>query len=154
MSSLIAAFNSDEVPSVLGVVVHEDIVALLRILRAVIRPQAAGSGLQVAVRDGRLRVEAGGPPPVLDFEKGAPIEVVPRSSNEFLVDGGDRTRPAFLADAAGKPTSLVVNPRPWQIIGQRINWRQTKGQALTSARGSAGGSVRRLRQVAQCRAKS
>jgi hypothetical protein len=93
----------------------------LRILRAVIRPQAAGSDLQVAVRDGKLQVESSGPLPVLDFENGAPIAVVPTSSNEFLVDGADRTRLAFLPDAAGKPTSLVVNPGPWQITGQRIN---------------------------------
>jgi hypothetical protein len=27
----------------------------------------------------------------------------------------------FLQDGAGKATSLVLNPGPWQIAGQRIN---------------------------------
>ena len=58
---------------------------------------------------------------MLDFEKGAPTTVVPLSSSEFLVDGGDHTRLAFLQDGAGKATSLVLNPGPWQIAGQRIN---------------------------------
>jgi hypothetical protein len=43
------------------------------------------------------------------------------SSNEFLVDGGDHTRLAFMHDGAGKATSLVLNPWPWQITGHRIN---------------------------------
>jgi hypothetical protein len=43
------------------------------------------------------------------------------SSNEFVVDGGERTRMAFLQEGAGKPTGLVLNPGPWQITGQRIN---------------------------------
>jgi hypothetical protein len=47
---------------------------------------------------------------VLDFEKGAPTTVVPLSSSL-----------AFLQDGAGKATSLVLNPGPWQIAGQRIN---------------------------------
>ena len=34
--------------------------------------------------------------PVLDFEMGAPVAVVPMSSNEFFVDAGDHTRFAFL----------------------------------------------------------
>ena len=66
-------------------------------------------------------VEASGDLPVLDFEKGAAIPVVPMSGDEFFVDGGDHTRLAFLRDATGKPTSLVLNPGPWQIMGQRIN---------------------------------
>jgi hypothetical protein len=59
--------------------------------------------------------------PVLDFEKGAPIAVVPMSRDEFFVDGGDHTRLAFLHDEAGKATGLVLNPGPWQIRGQRVN---------------------------------
>ena len=43
------------------------------------------------------------------------------SSNEFVVDGGDRTRMAFLNEGGGEPTGLVLNPGPWQITGQRIN---------------------------------
>jgi CubicO group peptidase (beta-lactamase class C family) len=93
----------------------------LAIVRAVIRPEAAGSDLQVAVKDGKLQVEASGALPVLDFEKGAPITVVPTSRNEFVVDGGDHTRLAFLGDGTDKATSLVLDPGPWEVTGQRIN---------------------------------
>jgi len=94
----------------------------LTIVRALVRSaSAAGADLQVAVKDGKLEIEASGALLVLDFEKGAPTTVVPLSSSEFLVDGGDHTRLAFLQDGAGKATSLVLNPGPWQIAGQRIN---------------------------------
>ena len=58
--------------------------------------------------------------PILDFEQGVPIAVVPMSSHEFFVDAGEHTRMAFLGDG-GKPTGLVLNPGPWQITGRRIN---------------------------------
>jgi CubicO group peptidase (beta-lactamase class C family) len=93
----------------------------LTIARAVIRPEVAGSDLQVAVKDGKLLMEGRGALPVLDFKQGAPIAAVPMSSNEFVVDGGDRTRLAFLQERAGEPTGLVLNPGPWQITGRRIN---------------------------------
>jgi CubicO group peptidase (beta-lactamase class C family) len=93
----------------------------LTIARAVIRPEPAWSELQVAARDGKLLIEGRGALPVLDFAQGAPIAAVPMSSNEFVVDGGDHTRMAFLPEAAGEPTGLVLNPGPWQITGQRIN---------------------------------
>jgi hypothetical protein len=93
----------------------------LTIARAVIRPEVAGSDLQVAARDGKLLIEGRGALPILDFAPGAPIAAVPTSSNEFVVDGGDRTRMAFLQEGAGKPTGMVLNPGPWQITGQRIN---------------------------------
>jgi hypothetical protein len=95
----------------------------LTIVRAAIRAASAGAAadLQVAVKDGKLQIEARGTLPVLDFEKGAPTTVVPLASNEFLVDGGDHTRLAFLHDGAGRATSLVLNPGPWQITGHRIN---------------------------------
>jgi C-terminal processing protease CtpA/Prc len=91
----------------------------LTVVRAAI--QSPGIYLQVAAKDGKLQVEAGGALPILDFEKGAPVAVVPMSRNEFFVDGGDHTRLAFLHDEAGKATGLVLNPGPWQITGQRIN---------------------------------
>lgn len=93
----------------------------LTIARAVIRPEAAGSELQVAVKDGKLLIEGKGALPVLDFEPGAPIAAIPTSSNEFVVDGGERTRMAFLHEGGRGPTGLVLNPGPWQITGQRIN---------------------------------
>jgi CubicO group peptidase (beta-lactamase class C family) len=89
------------------------------LLRAQIRLQGAAD-LQVVNKDGHLLIQASGDLPVLDFEKGAAITVVPMSSNEFFVDGGDHTRLAFLRDGAG-PMRLVLNPGPWQITGQRIN---------------------------------
>ena len=91
----------------------------LSLVRARIRLQGAAD-LQVAVKDGRLLVEANGTLPVLDFEKGLPIAVVPASSNEFFVDGGDHTRLAFLRDGTNAAMRLVLNPGPWQIAGQRI----------------------------------
>jgi CubicO group peptidase (beta-lactamase class C family) len=89
------------------------------LVRAQIRLQGAAD-LQVVNKDGHLLVEANGNLPVLDFEKGAAITVVPVSSNEFFVDGGDHTRLAFLRDGAG-PMRLVLNPGPGQITGQRID---------------------------------
>jgi C-terminal processing protease CtpA/Prc len=74
----------------------QDVPIELTIVRAGIR--LAGAELQVAVNDGKLLIDAIGAP-VLDFEKGAPITVVPMSSNEFLVDRGEHTRLAFERDA-------------------------------------------------------
>jgi Beta-lactamase/PDZ domain len=91
----------------------------IEIARAPIR--RAGTDLQVAVKNGKLQVEVNGGLPVLDFEKGAPIAVVPVSGDEFFADGGDRTRLAFLHDEAGKTKGLVLNPGPWQIAGQRVD---------------------------------
>ena len=91
----------------------------LSLVRAQIRLQGAAD-LQVVNKDGQLLIKASGDLPILDFEKGAAITVVPMSSNEFFVDGGDHTRLAFLRDGAG-PMRLVLNPGPWQITGQRIN---------------------------------
>ena len=88
------------------------------LVRARIRPP--GADLQVVNKAGHLLVEASGDLPLLDFEKGAAITVVPMSNNEFFVDAGDHTRLAFLHDGAG-PMRLVLNPGPWQITGQRID---------------------------------
>jgi CubicO group peptidase (beta-lactamase class C family) len=93
----------------------------LEIVRAPIRRTGTEAALQVAVKDGKLQIEASGALPVLDFEKGTPITVVAMSRDEFFVAGGDHTRLAFLHDEAGKMTGLVLNSGPWQIIGQRIN---------------------------------
>ena len=93
----------------------------LTVVRAVIRPQVAGADLQVAVKDGKLQIEASGPLPVLDFEKGSPLAAVAVSKDEFVADGSDHTRLAFSRDEVGKGTVLVLNPGPWQITGQRIH---------------------------------
>ena len=89
-------------------------------VRAQIRLQGAAD-IQVVNKDGHLLIEASGDLPVLDFEKGAAVAVVPMSNNEFFVDGGDHTRIAFLNERGGKATGVVLNPGPWQITGQRIN---------------------------------
>jgi CubicO group peptidase (beta-lactamase class C family) len=91
----------------------------LTIVRAWLRPRAAD--LDIAVKNGRLLITASGTLPVLDFEKGAPVEVVASSGNAFFVDGGDHTRLAFLRDGAGQTMHLVLNPGPEQIKGQRVN---------------------------------
>jgi hypothetical protein len=93
----------------------------IEIVRGAIRRAGTGADLQVAVKDGRLQIENVGALPVLDFERGTPIAVVPISRDEFFVDGGDHTRLAFLHDEAGKATGLALNPGPWQITGQRSN---------------------------------
>lgn len=92
----------------------------LSLVRARIRPQGAAD-LKVVNKDGQLLIEASGDLPLLDFEKGAAIAVVPMSSSEFFVDGGDHTRLAFLREGADAAMRLVLNPGPWQIAGQRID---------------------------------
>jgi CubicO group peptidase (beta-lactamase class C family) len=91
------------------------------IVRTLIRRTGIGVHLQVTTKAGKLEIENNGALPLLDFEKGAPIAVVPISRDEFFVDGGDHTRLAFLHDDTGKATGLVLNPGPLQITGQRIN---------------------------------
>lgn len=91
------------------------------VARARIRVAGAAADLDVVVKDGRLLVEASGDLPVLDFEKGTPVAVVPTSSNEFVVDRGEHTHLAFQRDGSDPTMRLVLNPGPWQITGQRIN---------------------------------
>jgi hypothetical protein len=67
------------------------------------------SDLQAAVNGGKLRIETSGDLPVLDFEKGAPITVVPMSNDEFFVDGGDHTRLASLRDGPDPTMRLMLN---------------------------------------------
>ena len=91
----------------------------MQIVRASVA--TVGADLQVAARDGKLRIESTGALAVLDFEKGAPVAVVPISRDEFFVDAGDHTRLAFLHDEAGRVTGLALNPGHWQITGRRID---------------------------------
>jgi membrane-associated protease RseP (regulator of RpoE activity) len=88
------------------------------ITRAIIR--VSGVELQVRIDAGKLVVEATGPWPVLDFEKGKPVVVTAASDSEFYVDGGDRSRIAFVRDQAGKVLGAVLNPGPWELKGVRI----------------------------------
>jgi hypothetical protein len=68
---------------------------------------------------GKLVVEAIGTWPILDFEKGKPVELTPVSNDEFYVDGADHTRVAFVRDAAGKISGAILNPGPWEQRGAR-----------------------------------
>lgn len=91
----------------------------LAINRAIIRIPAVE--LRVRVDAGKLVIEATGPRPVLDFEKGKPVAVMATSDGEFYVDGGDHTRITFVRDAAGKVSGAVLNPGRWEQKGVRID---------------------------------
>ena len=71
--------------------------------------------LQVRVEQGKLVAEATGAWPILEFEKGKATPLVATSSNEFTVDDEDHTRIAFVRDAAGKVSGLILNPGPWEL---------------------------------------
>ena len=77
--------------------------------------------LRVHVDDGRLVVESIGAWPILEFEKGKPVTMLPRSDAEFYLDSGDHTRIAFIRDPAGKVTGAVLNPGPWEQQGRRLD---------------------------------
>jgi CubicO group peptidase (beta-lactamase class C family) len=91
----------------------------LTITRALIYVPAVE--LQVRIEAGQLVIEATGPWPVLDFEKGKPVVVTAASEREFYVDGGDHTRIAFVRDSAGKVSGVVLNPGRWEQKGVRID---------------------------------
>ncbi|WP_375411630.1 hypothetical protein [uncultured Bradyrhizobium sp.] len=76
--------------------------------------------LQVRIDAGKLVVEATGPWPVLDFEKGKPVAVMAASEREFYVDGGEHTRIAFVRDQAGKVLGAVLDPGQWELKGVRV----------------------------------
>jgi CubicO group peptidase (beta-lactamase class C family) len=80
-----------------------------------------GARIQVRVEDGRLEVAATGRWSVLDFEKDKPVPLQATSNTEFRVEGGDRTRLAFVSDPTGKVTGVVLNPGPWEIRAAKIN---------------------------------
>jgi hypothetical protein len=79
--------------------------------------------VQVRLDAGKLMVEATGPWPVLDFEKGKPVPLTALSASEFYVDSGDHTRIAFVKDPAGKVASVILNPGPWELKGAMVGKR-------------------------------
>ncbi|MBR0937941.1 serine hydrolase [Bradyrhizobium jicamae] len=85
----------------------------LSIVRAARRANAVE--LQFRVEQGKLVAEAVGAWPLLEFEKGKATPLVATSSNEFTVDDEDHTRLAFIRDAAGKVSGLILDPGPWQL---------------------------------------
>jgi hypothetical protein len=86
--------------------------------RAPVRSRAVE--LRVRVDNHRLVAESVGAWPILEFEKGKPVTMLPQSDAEFYVDGGSHTRIAFIRDAAGKVTGAVLNPGPWEQQGRRL----------------------------------
>jgi CubicO group peptidase (beta-lactamase class C family) len=80
-----------------------------------------GARLQVRVADGQLVISATGSWSVFEFEKGKPVPLKATSATEFRADGADHTRLAFVSDAAGKVSGLILNPGPWEIRAAKIN---------------------------------
>lgn len=93
----------------------------ITIVRALIYAPAVE--LQTRTEAGKLVIEATGPWPVLEFEKGKPVTVAELSNNEFYVEGGDHTRIAFRRDSTGKVVGMALNPGPWEQEGVRIGRR-------------------------------
>jgi CubicO group peptidase (beta-lactamase class C family) len=95
-------------------IVHngQDSASDLSVVRAARRINAVE--LQVRVAQGRLVAEATGSWPILEFEKGKATPLVAASTNEFIADAEDHTRLAFVRDAAGKVSGLILNPGPWE----------------------------------------
>jgi CubicO group peptidase (beta-lactamase class C family) len=83
--------------------------------------QIPGARLQVRVADGQLVISATGSWSVFEFEKGKPVPLKATSATEFRADGADHTRLAFVSDAAGKVSGLILNPGPWEIRAAKIN---------------------------------
>jgi hypothetical protein len=84
-----------------------------------IRPLVAR--IEVRVEDGVLAIVAKGKRAVLDFEYGKTVLARPISNTEFLVDGNDHTRLAFVSDQSGEVSGVVLNPGPWQITAAKEN---------------------------------
>jgi CubicO group peptidase (beta-lactamase class C family) len=89
------------------------------IVREPIRPLVAR--IEVRVEDGALAIVAKGKWAVLDFENGKTVLARPTSNSEFLVDGDDHTRLAFVSDQSGEVSGVVLNPGPWQITAAKEN---------------------------------
>jgi hypothetical protein len=95
-------------------IVHrgQDSASDLSVVRAARRANAVQ--LRLRVEQGKLVAEATGAWPILEFEKGKATPLVATSANEFIVDDEDHTRIAFVRDAAGKVSGLILNPGPWE----------------------------------------
>jgi CubicO group peptidase (beta-lactamase class C family) len=88
------------------------------VTRATIRPPLVA--LKVHIDAGQLLIEATGPWSILDFEIGKPVALKAISGNQFYVDSDDHTRIAFVRDAAGRVSGVVLNPGPWQQEGVKL----------------------------------
>ena len=79
-----------------------------------------GARIEVRVEDGKLLVTAAVRWDVLDFEKGKPVPLIATSDTEFYEEGDDHTRLAFVRDAEGKVTGVVLNPGPSEIRAAKL----------------------------------
>jgi hypothetical protein len=96
-------------------IVHkgQDSASDISVVRAMRRTNAVQ--LQLRVDPGRLVAEATGAWPILAFEKGRATPLIATSANEFSVDDEDHTRIAFVRDATGKVTGLILDPGRWEL---------------------------------------
>jgi CubicO group peptidase (beta-lactamase class C family) len=101
-------------------IVHkgQDRTSDLSVVRAARRANAVQ--LQLRIEQGKLVAEATGAWPILEFEKGKSMPLVATSANEFTVDGEDHTQIAFVRDAAGRVSGLILNPGPWELKAAMI----------------------------------
>jgi hypothetical protein len=83
-------------------------------------PRSRAIELRAHVEAGRLVVESAGEWPVLDFDTGKPLAITPEADGVFYLDGGDRTRIAFIRDSTGKVSQAVLNSGPWELRGRRL----------------------------------
>jgi PDZ domain-containing protein len=86
--------------------------SVLSVVRADRRVNAVR--LQLRVEQGKLVADATGAWPLLEFEQGKATPLLPISDNEFVVDDEDHTRLAFVRDAPGNVSGLILNPGPWE----------------------------------------
>jgi hypothetical protein len=77
--------------------------------------------LEIRVQEGKLMIEAVGGLSAFEFEAGKPTFVVPLSDSTFYVDGRYHTQITFTKDGSGKVSGAILNPRPWEEKGARLD---------------------------------
>ena len=80
-----------------------------------------GAELTIRLQDGKLVAHATGAWPVLEIERGRPVELRPIRRTEFAVDSPERTHLAFLDDKAGNVSGVALKPGPFAINGVKVN---------------------------------
>jgi len=58
---------------------------------------------------------------------------VDAGAGEFYVQGGEHTRIAFTRNKAGEVTGAVLNPGRWQIVGDKLDQRQSAKSGAAEA---------------------
>lgn len=79
--------------------------------------------LTVRVKNGRLDVEASGPWPILEFERGGSIAASANGRDLFSAESRDRTQIVFQRNVEGKISGMILNPGPQQAVGVRLSDR-------------------------------